>query len=299
MSAQSESAAVPSASAEKPERFLLSVSDAHADGAAMVPHELGGWVRYCDWKNKPALINIPGRSLASDGPTAEWSLGYNDALDDVRDLNETVTLTPAQMQARQHKGAAECLPSEISRELMGIIVDQVFDGAIEDSSVISDIYRVIATHFQAGRPVTGEPIYQWRPSHDDEWGEVNKADFDWAGQVGHERRILWTTPPAAVHGHEAVRDVLAERERQVTEERWSVEHDDSHEDGQLADAAGCYALWAAGYSLNGWREFWPWKPEWLKQDEPRRMLVKAGALVLAEIQRLDRATPPAQDAGHE
>lgn len=50
MSAQNESAAVPSASAEKPECFLLSISDAHVDGAAMVPHELGGWVRYADWK---------------------------------------------------------------------------------------------------------------------------------------------------------------------------------------------------------------------------------------------------------
>jgi len=40
--------------------------------------------------------------------------------------------------------AADSLPPEISRSLMGRIVDEVFDGGIEDSSVISDIYRVIA-----------------------------------------------------------------------------------------------------------------------------------------------------------
>ena len=33
---------------------------------------------------------------------------------------------------------------EISRELLGKIVDECFDGAIEDCKVIEDIYRVIA-----------------------------------------------------------------------------------------------------------------------------------------------------------
>ncbi len=59
MSAQNESAAVPSASAEKPECFLLSISDAHVDGAAMVPHELGGWVRYADWKKAAERSDDP------------------------------------------------------------------------------------------------------------------------------------------------------------------------------------------------------------------------------------------------
>lgn len=36
------------------------------------------------------------------------------------------------------------LPAEITRRLLGRIVDEVFDGAIEDPTVIEDIYRVIA-----------------------------------------------------------------------------------------------------------------------------------------------------------
>ena len=32
---------------------------------------------------------------------------------------------------------------------------------------------------------------------------------------------------------------------------------------------------------------------WFKPTTPRRDLVKAGALIIAEIERLDRATPPA------
>ncbi|HCF4141261.1 TPA: hypothetical protein NIE10_006450, partial [Pseudomonas aeruginosa] len=78
-------------------------------------------------------------------------------------------------------------------------------------------------------------------------------------------------------------DVQAERRRQVEAEGWTPEHDDEHNGGELADAAACYALWAGGINPGNWREFWPWAPEWLKHSEPRRMLVKAAALILAEI----------------
>ncbi|HDV4110543.1 TPA: hypothetical protein RH941_004276 [Pseudomonas aeruginosa] len=87
-------------------------------------------------------------------------------------------------------------------------------------------------------------------------------------------------------------DVQAERRRQITAEGWTPEHDDKHNGGELADAAACYALWAGGINPGNWREFWPWAPEWLRHSEPRRMLVKAGALILAEIERLDRGGAP-------
>lgn len=35
------------------------------------------------------------------------------------------------------------MTNEISRELLGKIVDEVFDGGLEDASVVEDIYRVI------------------------------------------------------------------------------------------------------------------------------------------------------------
>src|SRR5690554_2864017 len=44
--------------------------------------------------------------------------------------------------APQPAGAA--LPPEITREMLGMIIDEVFGGGIEDASVIEDIYRVIA-----------------------------------------------------------------------------------------------------------------------------------------------------------
>lgn len=39
---------------------------------------------------------------------------------------------------------SQSMPPEISRDLLGKIVDEVFDGAIEDAGVIEDIYRVVA-----------------------------------------------------------------------------------------------------------------------------------------------------------
>ncbi|WP_241652168.1 hypothetical protein [Pseudomonas aeruginosa] len=91
-------------------------------------------------------------------------------------------------------------------------------------------------------------------------------------------------------------DVQAERRRQITAEGWTPQHDDEHPDGQMSQAAGCYALHAGGIGTdwpggirNGSALFWPWDEEWWKPKSARENLVRAGALVLAEIERLDRA----------
>lgn len=90
--------------------------------------------------------------------------------------------------------------------------------------------------------------------------------------------------------HEAARDVLAERRRQIEAEGWTPEHDDAYAEGDLAQAAGCYSLYAhCSENLDGSPADWPWPDEWWKPAGPRRNLVKAGALILAEIERLDRA----------
>ncbi|UTJ46611.1 hypothetical protein NLZ15_17465 [Atlantibacter subterranea] len=99
-----------------------------------------------------------------------------------------------------------------------------------------------------------------------------------------------TTAPAvqAAPQTAAARDVLAERHRQVTAEGWTPEHDDAYQNSELADAAACYAIHAhnQGFSTPA---HWPWAATWWKQSGARRDLVKAGALILAEIERIDRA----------
>jgi hypothetical protein len=88
--------------------------------------------------------------------------------------------------------------------------------------------------------------------------------------------------------------IAAERRRQIESENWTPEHDDSHAKGEMADAAACYAKVAAMNSYPGPVPLdvpsnWPWDAEWWKpSSDPIRNLVKAGALIAAEIDRLNR-----------
>lgn len=92
--------------------------------------------------------------------------------------------------------------------------------------------------------------------------------------------------------------IHAERWRQQKDEGWTAEHDDEHSACELTMAATSYAYYAIG-QVNGvcWPDEesvipteWPWHMDWWKpSDDPIRNLVKAGALIAAEIDRLQRA----------
>lgn len=93
---------------------------------------------------------------------------------------------------------------------------------------------------------------------------------------------------------QAARDVLAERRRQVEAEGWTPDHDDGYILGELARAAAAYTLHTA---TEDGPHYWPWPRGWWKPVNARRDLEKAGALIIAEIERLDRAaaTPEQSD----
>lgn len=99
-------------------------------------------------------------------------------------------------------------------------------------------------------------------------------------------------------------DVYRERMRQITIEEFSREDDDGYTKGELATAAEAYAGIAATAILEGktattqyLTSQWPFARKWWKPTDPRRDLVKAGALIAAEIERLDRAAAKAAAAG--
>jgi len=101
--------------------------------------------------------------------------------------------------------------------------------------------------------------------------------------------------------------IAAERERQVSEEGWTPEHDDGHTNGEIALAAARYAEvagrpWSSPTGVpNGATPMaWPWKPEQFKPTGYAvRDLVKAGALIAAEIDRLQRAASPSTPRDEE
>lgn len=87
-----------------------------------------------------------------------------------------------------------------------------------------------------------------------------------------------------------VEAIAQERRRQIDEEGWTPEHDDAYENDELILAARCYLV-QAEYEVAGHGSqpiFWPWHRDWWKPGDRRRNLVKAGALIAAEIDRLDR-----------
>lgn len=89
--------------------------------------------------------------------------------------------------------------------------------------------------------------------------------------------------------------IAEERERQMSKEGWTPLHDSQHNRCEMVDAANTYAQAAVFQVVNhvplkelqDTPEPWPWDYQWWKPSEdPVRNLVKAGALIAAEIDRL-------------
>jgi len=101
------------------------------------------------------------------------------------------------------------------------------------------------------------------------------------------------------HEQTALELIALERQRQIDVEGWTIEHDDAHTGDELAIAAAAYALPADLREGNEkgcapedghppW--FWSWDRESWKPtpDDRIRELVKASALLVADIERLLR-----------
>lgn len=98
--------------------------------------------------------------------------------------------------------------------------------------------------------------------------------------------------------------IAAERKRQIVKEGWTSKHDDTeHDDFDLTQAATAYCLKTIeDFSVRTRGDLfqhltaaclsaiWPWEPYWWKpvKEDPIRNLTKAGALIAAEIDRLQR-----------
>ncbi len=116
--------------------------------------------------------------------------------------------------------------------------------------------------------------------------------------------------------------IAEERLRQIEVEKWDYSHDASYKEGEMIGAAACYAVNAinkerpgfmrvqihlpaetnieAGNTGDrgdrqlrkaGWYDAWPWSKEWDKREKHDKMrsLVIAGALIAAEIDRLNNS----------
>lgn len=133
---------------------------------------------------------------------------------------------------------------------------------------------------------------------------ATNADLAADGPVGDEEDAVWPLIEAKARVLSEYLDrsmkleVKSDGARAIELERveqrklWGDDHDDEHEQSELLYAAICYAQFRLDdrhYPPERVPDAWPFEPEnWHAHRDRRRNLVKAGALIAAEIDRLDR-----------
>ena len=83
----------------------------------------------------------------------------------------------------------------------------------------------------------------------------------------------------------AIEEIQNERRRQVDVEGYTSESDDKYTNNELARAAHCYVDPLVSEVAP---PFWPWSSKWWNPKSYRENLIRAGALIVAEIDRIDR-----------
>jgi hypothetical protein len=92
---------------------------------------------------------------------------------------------------------------------------------------------------------------------------------------------------------DAVRaEVRNERLRQISHEGFHPDDDDEMGDGELARAACAYIRCSSAPADAA--DLWPWPAQQFKPKSRRRNLIVAAALILAELERLERARERAE-----
>ncbi|MDD2267035.1 hypothetical protein [Sulfuricurvum sp.] len=90
-------------------------------------------------------------------------------------------------------------------------------------------------------------------------------------------------------------NVHQERQRHINIEGYKPEDDDKYINGELANAAACYAascpiFKVANSTIFPIRSLFPWNPTFFKKHkhDRKKQIVIAASLLMAEYERLDR-----------
>lgn len=155
----------------------------------------------------------------------------------------------------------------------------------------ADIRTVLEAAF--GHPATSPQMRGIKPQ------SMGKTDALLRVSALTDTQLFEALASHYLQGSLPLAEAIAERVRQIETEGWTPEHDDSHEHGEMARAAAAYCLGQdelTGRVQDGkrflpWRSMiWPWAREWWKPKTRREDLIRAAALIIAEIERLDRTT---------
>lgn len=204
-----------------------------------------------------------------------------------------IELLIAHIEATEHAERIErerlhAQQNPFGRDSTVLSIESIVDPQMLTGSALAAIAWVLYHHQGGNSPIgqplrfalglgANEPLPDYLQRAAKRYGEsVGAAD---------ERRYAVRLAPM-----DGVALIAAERQRQKDVEGWTPEHDDKvSAPGNLPMAAAAYALRATHL---GDHTLWPWSMDWWKPGEGItgriRDHVKAGALLAAEIDRLQR-----------
>ena len=253
---------------------LAATQPAAASDKVTPNEEWEAYARKSGLLNKNGIAPDPAKTqTAYFAFTAAWNRSYE------YNLAANKPAAPAAEQdQRSLQIIAGCATDDLSdiRAELGLSDDDCIDAVLET-------IRVLKAPASAAQPVA-----IMRDGPEGAWAELTDL-----GESLPEGTPCFASPVAAAvpEVSAAARDVLAERQRQISVEGWSVKLDDKYIDCELARAAATYALCTKPGQLKVCdAPVWPWPMHWWKPTTYRRNLVKAAALLLAEIERADRAS---------
>lgn len=148
------------------------------------------------------------------------------------------------------------------------------------------------------RCAKGNNVGEWSTHYTEEQKDFwRRFVYDLVVDVRKDKGVVYNSD--SISRSYIIYQIMAERERQISKECWSIEHDDAHAKGEMARAAAMYALPEPYRQITILanhekqvqldRYMWPWEASWWKPTNRRRDLIKAAALIVAEIERLSRA----------
>lgn len=266
--------------------------------------------------NLVQCLECGARGPAQDGPEFACSAHFA-----VTEWNRRAERTRAlsQLEAGKEEARKEAISLA---ERAGIDIGDDYDMFVDDLAETLTRFAVSSALTSPSPAPEAEPVAceRWRLVPVDptekmvEYAQMtHTSDLCDADVEDIYRTMLRNAPTPAVDADAVIEAIAAERERQTAVEGWTAAHDDAHTDFSLAKAACIYAVGATldgpdravmdthgASGTPGWmKDLWPWDIKWWKPTSRRRDLIKAAALIIAEIERLDRALslPPSADKG--
>ena len=177
--------------------------------------------------------------------------------------------------------------------------DLVLDDPLGRGAVALLVERCAEFAYERGRQgLLADPAYK-RIGGAPRWDEQDEGVRQkYRDDMGEIVAFLAAQRVPAVGDGRGVELIATERRRQMEAEGWPPEHDDTHTHGELRRAAIAYATYPGSGTEGAWGHAqgepyspspWPFELEaWKPSTSVVADLVKAGALIAAEIDRLYR-----------